>query len=104
MKPDVLLEENKGGEGGGLEMFLRRENRKNLRYFHTVPKGRCQKHPEGGVHKIGGGRMIFPKNAFDNFWRECSSNVIILGGMWSHFIKIWREAKKIIEKFQNGRR
>ena len=37
-KPEVLLEENKGGEGGGLEMFLRRENRKNLRYFHTVPK------------------------------------------------------------------
>ena len=35
-KPEVLLEENKGGEGGGLEMFLRRENRKNLRYFHTV--------------------------------------------------------------------
>ena len=38
-KLEVLLEENKGGEGGGLEMFLRRENRKNLRYFHTVPKG-----------------------------------------------------------------
>ena len=37
-KPEVLLEENKGGEGGGLEMFLRRENRKNLRYFHMVPK------------------------------------------------------------------
>ena len=37
-KLEVLLEENKGGEGEGLEMFLQRENRKNLRYFHTVPK------------------------------------------------------------------
>ena len=36
-KPEVLLEENKGGQGGDLEMFLQRENRKNLRYFHTVP-------------------------------------------------------------------
>ena len=35
-KPEALLEENKRGEGG-LEMFLRRENEKNLRYFHTVP-------------------------------------------------------------------
>ena len=37
-KPEVLLEENKGGEGGGLEMFSWGENRKNLRYFLTIPK------------------------------------------------------------------
>ena len=36
-KLEVLLEENKEGEGLGLEMFLRRENRKNLSYFHMVP-------------------------------------------------------------------
>ena len=31
IKPKVLLEENKGGEGGGLELFSRSANRKNLR-------------------------------------------------------------------------
>ena len=36
-KPVVLLEVIKGGEMGGLELFLRRENRKNLRYFRMVP-------------------------------------------------------------------
>ena len=30
-KPEGLLEENKGGEGGGLELFSRSANRKNLR-------------------------------------------------------------------------
>ena len=38
------------------------------------------------MHKMGGGQMIFPKNGrsldeFDDFWGECSSNVIILGGV-----------------------
>ena len=36
-KPEVLLEANKRGGRGGLELFLLRENRKNLRYFRTVP-------------------------------------------------------------------
>ena len=35
-KPEVLLEEIKGGRGG-LELFSRRENEKNLRYFLMVP-------------------------------------------------------------------
>ena len=30
-KPEGLLEENKGGEGGGLELFSRSANKKNLR-------------------------------------------------------------------------
>ena len=30
-KPEGLLEENKEGEGGGLELFSRSANRKNLR-------------------------------------------------------------------------
>ena len=38
------------------------------------------------VHKMGGGQMISPKNGrsvdeFDDFGGECSSNVIILGGV-----------------------
>ena len=37
-KPEVLLEENKGWGGGGLELFSRRENKKNLRHVLTVPK------------------------------------------------------------------
>ena len=42
--------------------------------------------PRGGLHKMGGGQMIFPKNgvsvdAIDDFWGECSSNVIILRGV-----------------------
>ena len=50
-------------------------------------KGNVPKIPRGeGVHKMGGGQMIFPKNggsvdAIDDFWGECSSNVIILGGV-----------------------
>ena len=31
IKPEVLLEENKGGERGGLELFSRSANGKNLR-------------------------------------------------------------------------
>ena len=35
------------------------------------------------MHKMGGGQMVFPKNGgsvdeIDDFWEECSSNVIIL--------------------------
>ena len=69
-------------------------------------KGRCQKHLEaGGTHKKGGGQMIFPKNggsvdAIHHFWGECTSNVIILGGVWSHFMKFWGEVKKFIKKIQ----
>ena len=36
-KPVVLPVEFKGGEGGGLELFIRRENKKNPWYFSTVP-------------------------------------------------------------------
>ena len=40
----------------------------------------------GGVHKMGGGQMIFPKNggsvdAIDHIWGECSSKVIFWGGV-----------------------
>ena len=68
---------------------------------------------------MGGRTIDFSKNggsvdAIDDFCGECSSNVIILGGVeiklvyfggvWSNFIKILGDAKKIIEKFQNGGR
>ena len=38
------------------------------------------------MHKMGGGQMVFPKNGgsvdeIDDLWGECSSNVIILGGV-----------------------
>merc|ERR1712030_62871 len=57
----------------------------------------------GGAHKMGGGQMISPKNggsvdAIVNFWGECNSNVIFMGGVWSHFMKIWGEAKHFIKK------
>ena len=67
-----------------------------------------QKHPKWLVIKWGR-TNDFPKNrgsvdSIDAFLGECSSNVIILGGVeikladfggvWSHFIKIWGEAKK----------
>ena len=57
--------------------------------------------------------MISPQNggsvdAIDHFCGECSSKVIFLGGgeikliyfggVWSHFMKIWGETKKIIKK------
>ena len=32
VKHEAKLEENKGGEGGGLELFSRTEKNKNLRY------------------------------------------------------------------------
>ena len=57
--------------------------------------------------------MISPKNggsvdAIVNFWGECNSNVIFMGGVeiklvdfggvWSHFRKIWGEAQHFIKK------
>ena len=63
--------------------------------------------------------MIFPKNggsvdAIDHFWRECSSKVIfwgewrlswlILGGVWSNFMKFLGEVKISSKKFQNEER
>ena len=68
---------------------------------------------------MGGGQMVFPKNGgsvdeIDDLWGECSSNVIILGGVEIklvdfvgsvvHLIKIWGRQKNFIEKFQNGGR
>ena len=38
-KPMVLPVENRVGEGGGLELFLQRENKKNPWYFSMVPNG-----------------------------------------------------------------
>ena len=73
----------------------------------------------GGAHKMRGGQIISPKNggsvdAIVNFWGECNSNVIFMGGVeiklvdfggvWSHFMKIWGEAKYFIKNFQNGGR
>ena len=72
-----------------------------------------------GVHKMGEGQMIFPKNggsvdAIDHFWGECSSKVIFLGGVEIKlvdfggsvvpFYKNLGEVKKFVEKFQNGER
>ena len=62
--------------------------KKVLRFHRKLYLGKVPKTPRGGggVHKMGGGQMVFPKNGgsvdeFDDFWGECSSNVIILGGV-----------------------
>ena len=45
-------------------------------FLHFVILGKVPKTPRGGgVHKMGGGQMIFPKNggsvdAIDDFWGE----------------------------------
>ena len=53
------------------------------------------------MHKMGGGQMIFPKNggsvdAIDDFWGECSSNVIILGGVEIKLTVFFRECGPIL--------
>ena len=53
------------------------------------------------MHKIGGRQMIFPKNggsvdAIDDFGRECSSNVIILGGVEIKLVDFGRSVVYIL--------
>ena len=72
------------------------------------------------MHKMGGGQMVFPKNGgsvdeIDDFGGECSSNVIILGGVEIKLVdfggsvvtfdkNLGGRQKNFIEKFQNGGR
>ena len=48
-KLGVLLEANKGG--GGLEMFLRWGNRKNLKYLRTVPNNYHNRQRKSEKHR-----------------------------------------------------
>ena len=61
------------------------KNFHNKSYEKKLREGAKNTPRGGGAHKMGGGQMISPKNggsvdAIVNFWGECNSNVIFMGG------------------------